>query len=126
MSKRVSRRDNYEIQNQIGNDKEITKASDKERDRNTLKYSGDVRDRNNKPTLKRDKSHKAEKPDDQKENAEADVAEMMGFGGFGSTKGKKVQAEVGGVSTSKKGNFRQYMNRNQGFNRPLSPERKKK
>lgn len=53
-----------------------------------------------------------------------DMAAMMGFGGFGSTKGQKVRGNnVGAVSKEKKTEYRQYMNRVGGFNRPLSPSR---
>lgn len=53
-----------------------------------------------------------------------DMAAMMGFGGFGSTKGKKVAGNnVGAISKEKKTEYRQYMNRVGGFNRPLSPGR---
>lgn len=53
-----------------------------------------------------------------------DMAAMMGFGGFGSTKGKKVLGNnVGGARKEKKTEYRQYMNRVGGFNRPLSPSR---
>lgn len=49
---------------------------------------------------------------------------MMGFGGFGTTKGKKIVGnDVGGVRKEKKTEYRQYMNRQGGFNRPLSPSR---
>ncbi|KAI0470821.1 hypothetical protein GGR56DRAFT_657772 [Xylariaceae sp. FL0804] len=49
---------------------------------------------------------------------------MMGFGDFGSTKGKKVVGNnAGGVRKEKKTEYRQYMNRVGGFNRPLSPSR---
>lgn len=49
---------------------------------------------------------------------------LMGFGGFGTTKGKKVVGNnVGGVRKEKKSEYRQYMNRQGGFNRPLSPSR---
>lgn len=47
---------------------------------------------------------------------------MMGFGGFGTTKGKKVDGNnAGGVSIERKAEYRQYMNRAGGFNRALSP-----
>ncbi|KAK0739225.1 hypothetical protein B0T21DRAFT_139178 [Apiosordaria backusii] len=53
-----------------------------------------------------------------------DMAAMMGFGGFGTTKGKKVLGNnVGAVKKEKKTEYRQYMNRVGGFNRPLSPPR---
>jgi U4/U6.U5 tri-snRNP-associated protein 3 len=49
---------------------------------------------------------------------------MMGFGGFGTTKNKKVAGNnVGSVRKEKKTEYRQYMNRQGGFNRPLSPPR---
>lgn len=49
---------------------------------------------------------------------------MMGFSGFNSTKGKKVAGNnVGAVHKAKKTEYRQYMNRVGGFNRPLSPSR---
>jgi U4/U6.U5 tri-snRNP-associated protein 3 len=47
---------------------------------------------------------------------------MMGFGSFDSTKGKKIKGNnVGAVRKEKKTEYRQYMNRVGGFNRPLSP-----
>ena len=49
---------------------------------------------------------------------------MMGFGGFASTQNKKVLGnDIGGVRKEKKTEYRQYMNRVGGFNRPLSPPR---
>lgn len=52
------------------------------------------------------------------------MASMMGFGGFGSTKNQKVLGNnVGTVRKEKKSEYRQYMNRVGGFNRPLSPGR---
>uniref|UniRef100_A0A060TFU7 ARAD1D25938p n=1 Tax=Blastobotrys adeninivorans TaxID=409370 RepID=A0A060TFU7_BLAAD len=51
-----------------------------------------------------------------------DIARMMGFSGFGTTKGKKVVgADVSGVAKNKKSTYRQYMYREGGFNRRLSP-----
>lgn len=50
---------------------------------------------------------------------------MMGFGGFGTTKNTKVFGnDQGAVRKEKKNEYRQYMNRQGGFNRPLSPSRK--
>lgn len=58
------------------------------------------------------------------EDGMGDMAAMMGFGGFGSTKGKKVVGNnVGAIRKEKKTEYRQYMNRVGGFNRPLSPGR---
>ncbi|KAI1075937.1 hypothetical protein F5B20DRAFT_584900 [Whalleya microplaca] len=49
---------------------------------------------------------------------------MMGFGGFGTTKGNHVVGNhAGAVRKVKKTEYRQYMNRVGGFNRPLSPTR---
>ena len=49
---------------------------------------------------------------------------MMGFGGFGTTKNQKVAGNnTGAVYKAKKTEYRQYMNRVGGFNRPLSPGR---
>jgi U4/U6.U5 tri-snRNP-associated protein 3 len=47
---------------------------------------------------------------------------MMGFGGFGTTHQQKVAGnDVYAVRKEKKTEYRQYMNRVGGFNRPLSP-----
>ena len=53
-----------------------------------------------------------------------DMQAMMGFGGFGTTKGKHVAGNNAyAVSKEKTTVYRQYMNRTKGFNRPLSPTR---
>ncbi|TXT12963.1 hypothetical protein VHUM_01364 [Vanrija humicola] len=50
----------------------------------------------------------------------AAMAAMMGFGGFGTSKGQEVEGnDVGGAKTHKKRTWRQYMNRRGGFNRAL-------
>lgn len=65
---------------------------------------------------------------DESEQVEVDDEEqmriMMGFGGFGTTKGKAVAdnqhgAARGAASKNKGRKYRQYMNRKGGFNRPL-------
>lgn len=62
--------------------------------------------------------------EEDEDDEDAAMRAMMGFGGFGSTKGKKVAGNnAGAVSKAKKTEYRQYMNRNGGFNRPLSPSR---
>ncbi|KAF9179821.1 U4/U6.U5 small nuclear ribonucleoprotein [Haplosporangium sp. Z 767] len=54
------------------------------------------------------------------EDEEARMMALMGFGGFDSTKGKKVAgADVSGADIKKQRQYRQYMNRRGGFNRPL-------
>lgn len=65
-----------------------------------------------------------EELDVEDDGMDNDMAAMMGFGGFGTTKGKKVVGNnVGAVRKEKKTEYRQYMNRVGGFNRPLSPGR---
>ncbi|ODA79894.1 hypothetical protein RJ55_05491 [Drechmeria coniospora] len=65
--------------------------------------------------------------DEADADVDPDVAAMqamMGFGGFSSTKGKMVAGnDSGTVRKEKKSEYRQYMNRQGGFNRPLSPSR---
>lgn len=52
------------------------------------------------------------------------MRQMMGFVTFKTTKNKKVPGNnVYGVRKEKKTEYRQYMNRVGGFNRPLSPSR---
>jgi len=54
------------------------------------------------------------------EDENAAMMEMMGMGGFGSTKGKPVEGnQDGAVDIKKPRTWRQYMNRRGGFNRPL-------
>lgn len=66
---------------------------------------------------------------DFKEDAdEGEMDEMMrrsmGFSRFRTTKNTKVPGnEIYGVRKEKKSEYRQYMNRTGGFNRPLSPSR---
>lgn len=51
---------------------------------------------------------------------EQEMKQIMGFGDFSSTKGKKVHGnDVGEVHVILKRKYRQYMNRKGGFNRPL-------
>lgn len=61
---------------------------------------------------------------DEEDDDMAAMQAMMGFGSFGTTKGKKVVGNnAGAVRKEKKSEYRQYMNRQGGFNRPLSPSR---
>ncbi|KAJ2951068.1 hypothetical protein O0L34_g5447 [Tuta absoluta] len=51
---------------------------------------------------------------------EQEMLKVMGFCGFDTTKGKKVEDNVEGeVHVVLKRKYRQYMNRKGGFNRPL-------
>ena len=66
----------------------------------------------------------AEEGEEEEDDEMAAMQAMMGFGGFGSTKGQKIAGNnLGGVRKEKKSEYRQYMNRQGGFNRPLSPSR---
>ncbi|KAH3685738.1 hypothetical protein WICPIJ_003287 [Wickerhamomyces pijperi] len=57
-------------------------------------------------------------------NDDSEMMKLMGFGSFQTTKNQKVQGQVNGaVKKNKKTEFRQYMNREKGFNRALSPDR---
>ncbi|KAF8248778.1 DUF1777-domain-containing protein, partial [Wilcoxina mikolae CBS 423.85] len=56
------------------------------------------------------------------DDMETQMAAMMGFSGFGTTKQKKVKGnDVGAIAKNKTTEYRQYMNRPGGFNRALSP-----
>lgn len=59
------------------------------------------------------------------EDSEAEMQRVLGFKGFRSTKNTKVPGNDKnyGVSKAKTTEYRQYMNRQGGFNRPLSPSR---
>ena len=59
------------------------------------------------------------------EDSEAEMQRLLGFKGFRSTKTTKVPGNDKNyaVSKAKKSEYRQYMNRVGGFNRPLSPSR---
>lgn len=56
--------------------------------------------------------------DEEEEDDETKMMKLMGFGGFDSTKNKKVPgADVSGSKIHKPIKYRQYMNRRGGFNR---------
>lgn len=73
--------------------------------------------------------HQEEMDVDFKEDADEDEMEAMmrksmGFSRFRTTKNTKVPGnDIYGVRKEKKTEYRQYMNRTGGFNRPLSPSR---
>eukprot|EP00090_Calanus_glacialis_P015763 TRINITY_DN2483_c0_g1_i1.p2 TRINITY_DN2483_c0_g1~~TRINITY_DN2483_c0_g1_i1.p2 ORF type:complete len:141 (-),score=56.05 TRINITY_DN2483_c0_g1_i1:86-508(-) len=61
-----------------------------------------------------------EKDFEGKSQEEIEMMKIMGFGGFDTTKNKKVTDNVhGDVHVLVKRKYRQYMNRKGGFNRPL-------
>jgi U4/U6.U5 tri-snRNP-associated protein 3 len=62
--------------------------------------------------------------DETEDQETALMQKLMGFGKFRSTKQTKVPGNnIYGVRKEKKTEYRQYMNRVGGFNRPLSPTR---
>jgi U4/U6.U5 tri-snRNP-associated protein 3 len=65
-----------------------------------------------------------QKPDDMDDDT-WQMKRMMGFAGFKSTKNTKVPGNDRNyaVRRDKQMEARQYMNRQGGFNRPLSPSR---
>ena len=65
---------------------------------------------------------KAEEEEEDEETAL--MRKLMGFGKFKTTKQTKVPGnDIYAVRKEKKTEYRQYMNRVGGFNRPLSPSR---
>ncbi|CAN6612546.1 hypothetical protein TRVA0_005S01200 [Trichomonascus vanleenenianus] len=83
------------------------KYSDEEEER------GRTRERSREPN---------DRPNEENQLDENELMmQMMGFSSFNTTKNKKVQKDIGGVSKVKPSTYRQYMNREGGFNRALSP-----
>lgn len=63
--------------------------------------------------------------DEDDDSVEAQMRKAMGFSSFRSTQNTKVPGnQIYGVRKEKKTEYRQYMNRTGGFNRPLSPTRR--
>ncbi|KAK2829851.1 hypothetical protein FQN49_007193 [Arthroderma sp. PD_2] len=63
-------------------------------------------------------------PRDDPDDLETAMMKAMGFSSFKSTQNTKVPGNnVSGVRKEKKTEYRQYMNRVGGFNKPLSPSR---
>ena len=62
--------------------------------------------------------------DEDEDSEDALLQKIMGFSTFKTTQNKKIPGNnVYGVRKEKSTNYRQYMNRTGGFNRPLSPSR---
>lgn len=97
--------------------------------RNGLK-APDYRERSHsKEKIKNEEEEKRGREINRKEDKEneSEMMGLMGFGSFGTTKNKHVEGVGNGaVKKNKKAKFRQYMNREKGFNRELSPERRKR
>lgn len=76
------------------------------------------------PTRHRDQMDVDPAEVDGEEELEELIRKNMGFTKFRSTKNTKVPGNnIYGVRKEKKTEYRQYMNRTGGFNRPLSPTR---
>lgn len=62
---------------------------------------------------------------DDDEDSEAEMKRVLGFGKFKTTKNTKIPGNefMYAVAKAKQTKYRQYMNRQGGFNRPLSPPR---
>ena len=83
--------------------------------------AGSVKKRNRSKKSGNEPGSDEDEEIDEEQNA---MMQMLGFGGFGSTKGKAVvdnqmSAARGAASKNKGRKYRQYMNRKGGFNRPL-------
>jgi U4/U6.U5 tri-snRNP-associated protein 3 len=98
-------------------------------DHERMDVDGEASHQNKKGSIKvkKDKVEEPIEDDDEivvEDDGLAAMQAMMGFGGFGTTHQKKVEGNnVGAVRKEKKTEYRQYMNRVGGFNRPLSPTR---
>ncbi|VDM39047.1 unnamed protein product [Toxocara canis] len=85
----------------------------------------DDRTRSSRDDRKDEKKPKKEKEAeaidvDSLKGADKEMAKLMGFVGFNTTKNKKVAGNSdGAVQINKPRRYRQYMNRKGGFNRPL-------
>lgn len=79
--------------------------------------------RDDKRKVKAEDNQQQQIPEDEDE--ESAMKRLMGFAGFRSTKNTKVPGndQLYGVRKDKQTQYRQYMNRVGGFNRPLSPTR---
>ncbi|XP_001604952.1 U4/U6.U5 small nuclear ribonucleoprotein 27 kDa protein isoform X2 [Nasonia vitripennis] len=97
---------------------------DRERDRHRRSYSRSRsrdRERPIRPKIKHTERPAVSEADLQgKTPEEQQMMRIMGFCGFDTTKGKKVEGnDAGAVHVILKRKYRQYMNRKGGFNRPL-------
>ncbi|XP_008558989.1 U4/U6.U5 small nuclear ribonucleoprotein 27 kDa protein [Microplitis demolitor] len=106
-------------------DRVKSRDRDRERERHRRSYSRSRSRDRDRPKPKH-KVVAAERPNiseadlQGKTPEEQDMMKIMGFCGFDTTKGKKVEGnDAGAVHVILKRKYRQYMNRKGGFNRPL-------
>ena len=78
-----------------------------------------------KPEGNNDRAMEDEQPRRERPEETWEICQIMGFARFKSTKNKKVPGNDKnyGVRKDTQIKARQYMNRQGGFNRPLSPSR---
>lgn len=87
---------------------------------NHVKSTAPSRSEHGKPAANGD----AMAVDEDEDEDDAFLRKAMGFASFKSTQNTKVPGnQIYGVRKEKKTEYRQYMNRVGGFNRPLSPSR---
>ncbi|KAL9615962.1 MAG: hypothetical protein Q9160_009106 [Pyrenula sp. 1 TL-2023] len=99
---------------------------DRERPRNAPTTKPDPKPAKKEPDTDQEMKHVANgaKHEEDEDEDDALLRRMIGFTSFKSTQNTKVPGnDVYGVRKEKKTNYRQYMNRVGGFNRPLSPSR---
>lgn len=82
-------------------------------------------DASEEPSRGRKRAREPEGEEDEKvEVVDSDMMRLMGFESFDTTKNKHVKGvDCFGISFKQKTEYRQYMNREGGFNRNLSPTR---
>nr|ODN91629.1 hypothetical protein L204_05615 [Cryptococcus depauperatus CBS 7855] len=84
----------------------------------TYTEDGRINDPREREQEERERQQLEDAPDPN--DPEAQMAALMGFGGFSTTKKKGVEHNAeGGINVHKQRTWRQYMNRRGGFNRPL-------
>ncbi|XP_034935129.1 U4/U6.U5 small nuclear ribonucleoprotein 27 kDa protein [Chelonus insularis] len=122
---RRRRRSRERRRRSIERDRVKSRDRDRERERHRRSYSRS-RSRDRDHSKPKHKVVTSERPNiteadlQGKTPEEQDMMKIMGFCGFDSTKGKKVEGnDAGGVHVILKRKYRQYMNRKGGFNRPL-------
>ncbi|XP_042200455.1 U4/U6.U5 small nuclear ribonucleoprotein 27 kDa protein [Callorhinchus milii] len=116
--------------------RERSRSRDRDRERRRSRSRSPHRRRSRSPRRHRSASDSPSRQKDDKAGKEHQISEadmegkteeeiemmkQMGFGGFDTTKGKKVDGSVNAfaVNVQQKRKYRQYMNRKGGFNRPL-------
>jgi len=100
--------------------KELNEEEAKEKSERMMRLQEEIKN----DDAKADEGSDMEEEDLTELSAEEQMRKLMGFGDFGTTKGKKVEdnhtgAARGATASKKERKYRQYMNRKGGFNRPL-------